>query len=92
MSDTSRQSKLDELRAKTDGDLSNLLHHELAFGMERVTATDFDSADHATAEEAYAIAMKFLTTLDDPAEVAALHLKSSQLRKAIDERVQTKSA
>ena len=88
MSDTSRRSKLDELRAKTDRDLANLLHHELAFGMEGVSANDFDSADHATAEEAYAIAMKFLTTLDDPAEVAALHLKSSQLRKAIDERVQ----
>ena len=92
MSDTSRQSKLDELRAKTDGDLANVLHRELAVGMELATANNFDSASHAAAEEAYAIAMKFLTTLDDPAEVAALHLKSAQLRKAIDERLQASPA
>ena len=36
--------------------------------------------------------MKFLTALDDPAAVTALHQKSSQLRKAIDERVQTRPA
>jgi len=92
MSESTRQSKLDELRAKTDGDLANVIHRELASGMELASANDFDSADHATAEQAYAIAMKFLTTIDDPAEVAALHLKSSQLRKAIDERVQTSPA
>jgi len=59
-------------------------------GME--LANDFDSADHATAEQAYALATKLLITLADPAEVAALHQKESQLRKAIDERVQTTSA
>ena len=88
MSDTSRQSKLDELRTKTDGDLANVIHSELAFGMELATGKNFDSVRHASAEEAYAIAVKFLTTIDDPAEVAALNLQSIQLRKAIDERVQ----
>ena len=88
MSDRSRESKLAELRAKTDGDLANVIHHELAFGMELATADNFDSTNHASAEQAYAIAMKFLPTLADPAEVAALHRKSRQLRKAIDERVQ----
>ena len=92
MTDRSRESKLAELRAKTDGDLANVIHRELAFGMEFASANDFDSADHASAEEAYAIAMKFLTALDDPAAVTALHQKSSQLRKAIDERVQTRPA
>jgi len=87
MSDTSRQSKLDELRAKTDEDLADVIHRELASGMELASANDFDSADHASAEQAYAIAIRFLTTLADPAEVAALHLESSQLRKAIDERL-----
>jgi hypothetical protein len=90
MSDTSRQSKLDELRTKTDGDLANVIHSELAFGMELATGKNFDSASHASAEEAYAIAVKFLTTIDDPAEVAALNLQSIQLRKAIDERVQAR--
>ena len=61
-------------------------------GMELANANDFDSADHATAEQAYALATKLLITLADPAEVAALHQKESQLRKAIDERVQTTSA
>src|SRR5713226_2882466 len=84
MSDRSRQSKLDQLRAKTDGDLANVIHRELAFGIELASADDFDSADHTSAEQAYAIAMKFLATLDDPAEVAALDRKSNQLRKAID--------
>jgi hypothetical protein len=51
MSDTSRQSKLDELRAKTDVDLANVIHGELASAMELATANDFNSADHATAEE-----------------------------------------
>ncbi len=92
MSDTSRQSKLNELRAKTDGDLANLIHRELTSAMELATADDFDSAEHAAAEEAYAIAMKFLTTLADPAAVTALHQKSSQLRKAIDVRVQARPA
>ena len=92
MSDTSRQSKLDELRTKTDGDLANVIHSELAFGMELATGKNFDSAGHASAEEAYAIAVKFLTTIDDPAEVAALNLQSIQLRKAIDERVQPRPA
>ncbi len=87
MSDTSRQSKLDELRAKTDEDLADVIHRELASGMELASANDFDSADHASAEQAYAIAIKFLATIDDPAEVAALHRKSAQLRKAIDERL-----
>jgi len=88
MSDRSRESKLAELRAKTDGDLANVIHRELAFGMELASANDFDSADHARAEQAYAIALKFQPTLADPAEVAELHRKSTQLRKAIDERVQ----
>ncbi len=92
MNDRSRQSKLAELRIKTDGDLANIIHRELASGIALTTANNFDSTDHATAEQAYAIAIKFLTTIDDPAEVAALHRKSSHLRKAIDERVQTKSA
>jgi hypothetical protein len=92
MSERSRQSKLAELRAKTDGDLADVIHGELAFGMELASANDFDSADHATSEQAYAVAMKFLTTLDDPAEVAALHQKASQLRKAIDERLQASPA
>jgi hypothetical protein len=92
MSDRSRQSKLAELRAKTDGDLANVIHRELAFGIALAAANIFDSASHATAEQAYAIAMKFLPMLDDPAEVAALHLKSSQLRKAIDERLQASPA
>ena len=92
MSDRSRQSKLAELRAKTDGDLANVIHNELALGIALATANNFGSADHANAEQAYALAMKFLPTLDDPAEVAALHLKSSQLRKAIDERIQAKPA
>ena len=92
MSDTSRQSKLDELRTKTDGDLANIIHRELASGMELASANDFDSADHATAEQAYAIAMKFVTTIDDTAEVAALNLQSIQLRKAIDERVHARPA
>ena len=92
MSDRSRESKLAELRAKTDGDLANVIHRELAFGIELASANDFDAVDHAIAEQAYAIAMKFLTTLDDPAEVAALHRKSTQLRKAIDERVQARPA
>ena len=87
MSDTSRQSRLDELRAKTDEDLADVIHRELASGMELASANDFDSADHASAEQAYAIAIKFLATIDDPAEVAALHRKSAQLRKAIDERL-----
>jgi len=52
MSDTSRQSKLDELRTKTDGDLANVIHSELAFGMELATGKNFDSASHASAEEA----------------------------------------
>ena len=91
MTDRSRESKLAELRAKTDEDLAEVIHRELASGMELATANNFDSADHATAE-AYAIAMKFLTTLDDPVEVAALQRRSSQLRKAIDERVQARSA
>ena len=86
MSDTSRQSKLDELRAKTDEDLADVIHRELASGIQLASANDFDSADHASAEQAYAVAMKFLTTLADPAAVAALHRKSNQLRKAIDER------
>jgi hypothetical protein len=87
MSDRSRESKLAELRAKTDDDLANVIHRELAVGMELASANDFDSADHASAEQAYAIALKFLTTLADPAAVAALHRKSTQLRKAIDERL-----
>ena len=66
------------------------IHRELAFGMELATGKNFDSASHASAEEAYAIAVKFLTTIDDPAEVAALNLQSIQLRKAIDERVQAR--
>src|SRR5437879_10421090 len=85
MSESTRQSKLDELRRKTDGNLANIIHRELAFGIELTTENDFDSADHATSEQAYAVAMKFLTTLADPADVAALHQKASQLRKAIDE-------
>jgi hypothetical protein len=92
MSDRSRESKLAELRAKTDVDLANVIHRELASGIALATANDFDSADYASAEQAYAIAMKFLSTLDDPAEVAALHRKSSQLRKAMDERVQARTA
>ena len=92
MSERSRQSKLAELRAKTDGDLANIIHRELASGIALTSANNFDSADHASAEQAYAIAMKFLTTLADPAAVAALHRKSSQLRKAIDERVQARTA
>ena len=92
MSDTSRRSKLAELRKKTDGDLANIIDRELAFGIELANANDFDLADHATAEQAYAIAMKFLTTIDDPNEVAALRRKSTQLRKAIDERVQARPA
>ena len=92
MSDTSRQSKLAELRAKTDGDLVNVIHTELASGMELATGSNFGSADHASAEQAYAIAMKFLETLDDPSELAALHQKSTQLRKAIDERAQARPA
>ena len=92
MSDRSRESKLAELRAKTDRDLADVIHRELAFGMELASANDFDSADHASAEQAYAIAIKFLATIDDPAEVAALNLQSIQLRKAIDERVQPRPA
>jgi hypothetical protein len=92
MSDISRRSKLAELRAKTDGDLANVIHTELAFGIELASANDFDAADHATAEQAYAMAMKFLETLDDPSELAALHQKSTQLRKAIDERAQARPA
>ena len=88
MSDTARQSKLDELRTKTDVNLANIIHRELALGIELATGNDFDSADHATSEQAYAVATKLLITLEDPAEVAALHLKSAQLRKAIDERLQ----
>ena len=90
MTDRSRESKLAELRAKTDEDLAEVIHRELASGIELASANDFDAADHASAEQAYAIAMKFLATLADPAAVAALHLKSSQLRKAIDERIQAK--
>jgi hypothetical protein len=92
MSDTSRQSKLAELRAKTDEDLADVIHRELAVGIALATTNDFDSADHATAEQAYAMAMKFLETLDDPSELAALHQKSTQLRKAIDERAQARPA
>jgi len=90
MTDRSRESKLAELRAKTDEDLAEVIHRELASGIELASANDFDAGDHASAEQAYAIAMKFLATLADPAAVAALHLKSSQLRKAIDERIQAK--
>jgi hypothetical protein len=35
----------------------------------------------------YANATKYLTKLDDPAEVAALDTKAGELRQAIDERV-----
>ena len=80
------------LRRKTDGNLANIIHRELAFDIELAAGNDFDFADHATSEQAYAVAMKFLTTLADPADVAALHQKASQLRKATDERVQTKPA
>ena len=92
MSDRSRESKLAELRAKTDEDLADVIHRELASGIELASANDFDSADHASAEQTYAIATKLLITLADPAAVAALHLKSSQLRKAIDKRVQARPA
>jgi hypothetical protein len=92
MSDRSRQSKLAELREKTDGDLANIIHRELAFGIALATANNFDSTNHATAEQAYVIAMRFLPTLDDPAEAAALHRNSSQLRKTIDERVHARTA
>ena len=92
MSDTSRKSKLAELRAKTDEDLADVIHRELASALELATANDFDAADHATAEQAYAMAMKFLETLDDPSELAALHQKSTQLRKAIGERLLARPA
>ena len=38
MSDRSRESKLAELRAKTDGDLANVIHSELASGIALTTA------------------------------------------------------
>jgi hypothetical protein len=90
MSERSRQSKLAELRAKTDQDLAHVIHSELGVGIALASANDFDSANHASAEQAYASAMKFLPKLDDPAEVAAVETKSKQLRKAIDKRVQTR--
>ena len=43
--------------------------------------------DRASAEQAYENAIKLLTKLVDPAEVAALDKKSKQLRTAIDDRV-----
>ena len=89
MREKSRQSKLAELRAKTDQDLAGVIDGELGVGIALTTANDFDSADHASAEQAYASAMKFLPKLDDPAEVAALERKTKRLRKAIDQRVQT---
>ena len=89
MRERSRQAKLAELRAKTDQDLANVIQDELGVGIALASANGFDPADHATAEQAYASAMKFLPKLGDAAEVTALERKSKQLRKAIDERVQT---
>ena len=87
MNERSRQSKLAELRAKTDQDLAGVIHGELGVGIALTSANDFDSANHAIAEKAYESALKFLPKLGDPAEVAALERKSKQLRRAIDERV-----
>jgi hypothetical protein len=87
MSDRTRQSKLAELHTKTDVDLANIIDGELATGIALTSANVFNSADHANAEQAYADATKFLTKLDDPAEVATLDTKAKELRQAIDERV-----
>ena len=87
MSDRTRQSKLAELHAKTDVDLANIIDGELAMGIALTSANVFNSADHASAEQAYADATKFLTKLDDPAELATLDTKAKELREAIDERV-----
>ena len=87
MTDTSRESKLAELHAKTDVDLAGVIQSELALGAALTRAKDFDIADRASAEQAYANATKYLTKLDDPAEVAALDTKAEELRQAIDERV-----
>jgi hypothetical protein len=88
MTDTSRESNLVELHAKTDVDLASVIHGELALGAALTSAKDFDTADRASAEQAYENATKYLTKLDDPAEVAALDTKAKGvLRQAIDERV-----
>ena len=86
MTDRSRESKLAELRAKTDGDLITVINLELTLGVALTSANDFNSADHASAEQAYANATKFLTKLDGSPEVAALDTKAKELRQAIDER------
>lgn len=75
MTATLEQSKLAELRVKTDQELAGLINDQLELGLRltliaegQSSAYDFGKAEPNRAEKTYADALKLLPMVDDPTE------------------------
>jgi hypothetical protein len=81
MSDTSRVSKLAELRSKTDRQLAGLIDNALERGF-RLSGL---ASERAGAERTYAEISTLLTKVEDPAERWRLENKLQRLRAALND-------
>jgi hypothetical protein len=93
MSSTSTQSKLAELRAKTDRELVVVIEGELERGLHLARAAEETSPveglgseelPHVTAEAAYADAAKLLAIVDDLGDRQRLEWKLERLRQILN--------
>ena len=92
MTATSNSSKLAQLRAKTDRDLAAIIENALDLGL--LLAADIEPASplHRKALDFYATSVMLLEKLEDVGEQQRLEAKLSQLRDALDRRVQVVGA
>lgn len=84
MSGMSKEAKLRELRAKTDGELVRYVTNELALGVRY--ALESDDQSHSRAEEAYAEIARLLPIINElgESERRRLEAKVKRLREMLD--------
>jgi len=85
MNSASTMSKLAQLRAKTDQELSQIIDKTLESALSLLESAE---PDVVRAEKAYAEAAKLLSKVDDPRDERRLRMKLVQVRESL-QRVST---
>jgi hypothetical protein len=81
MNCASTQSKLAQLRAKTDQQLSQIIERGLQSALKLLELAE---PEHARAEKAYAEGVKLLPMVDDPQERRRLNHMLVQVRESLE--------
>jgi len=80
MISASTGSKLAQLRAKTDQELSLIIDNSLESALELLNSSE---PQRVRAQQAYAEAVKLLPKMDDPHERRRLKIKLAQVREGL---------